>query len=303
MNSNEGLTLGVEEEYQVIDPKTRQLAGRGGKIISFAENKYGEDVVQPEMRQSQIEIATSVCHSLAEVRAELCESRRIVIEAAQQYDQAIAAAATHPFSHWKNQETTVKPRYQWLEQEYQQILREMVTFGCHVHIGIEDKELAIAVINRARLWLSILLALSANSPFWLGEETGYFSYRSELWSPFPLVGPPPVFDNYQSYQDFVQQLISMEVIQDTSTIYWDLRISEHYPTIEFRMSDVCLTIDEAVMIAGLVRGLVQTCITEIHNKVPLASVHPELIKTAHWYAARYGLKEKLIDPVQQRSKP
>lgn len=303
MNSDEGLTLGVEEEYQVIDPKTRQLSGRGEKIISFAEENYGEEIVQPEMHKSQIEIATSVCKNLAEVRGELCESRRIVIEAAQQDNKAIAAAGTHPFSDWKDQETTAKLRYKKLEQEYQQILREMVTFGCHVHVGISDPEIAIAVINRARLWLSVLLALSANSPFWLGEKTGYISYRTELWSPFPLVGCPPVFEDYQAYKDFVEKLIQMRVIRDTTTIYWDIRISEHYPTIEFRVNDICLTVDEAAMIAGLVRGLVQTCLTEIENNFPLISVHPELLKTAHWYAARYGLQGNLIDVVQQRSKP
>ncbi|ERT06834.1 carboxylate-amine ligase, YbdK family protein [Lyngbya aestuarii BL J] len=303
MNSYEGLTLGVEEEYQIIDPKTRQLAGRGEKIISWAEENHGKEIVQPEMRQSQIEIATSVCKSLAEIRAELCESRRIVIEAAQQDNKLISASGTHPFSDWKKQETTPKSRYYKLEQEYQQIIRELVTFGCHVHVGISDPEMAIAVINRARIWLSVLIALSANSPFWLGEKTGYMSYRTERWSPFPLVGVPPQFKNYQSYQGFVDKLIQMEVIQDTSTIYWDIRISEHYPTIEFRVSDICLTVDEAVMIAGLIRGLVQTAITEINHKFTVPSAHPELLKTAHWYAARYGLKGQLIDVVRQCSKP
>jgi carboxylate-amine ligase len=303
MNSYEGLTLGVEEEYQIIDPKSRQLAGRGEKIISFAEENYGQEVVQPEMRQSQIEIATSVCKSLTEIRAELCESRRIVIEAAQQDNKLISASGTHPFSNWKNQERTPKLRYHKLEQEYQQIIRELVTFGCHVHVGISNPDIAIAVINRARIWLSVLLALSANSPFWLGEKTGYISYRTELWSPFPLFGSPPVFEDYQAYQDFVEQLTKMGIIQDTTTIYWNIRISEHYPTIEFRVSDVCLTVDEAVMIAGLVRGLVQTCLTEIENNFPLISVHPEILKTADWYAARYGLQGKLIDVMQQRSKP
>ncbi|MEB3278992.1 MAG: carboxylate-amine ligase [Lyngbya sp.] len=303
MNSCESLTLGVEEEYQIIDPKTRELSGRAEKIISFAEENYGEEVVQPELHKSQIEIATSVCKSLAEVRTELSEARRIVIEAAQRDNQVIAAAGTHPFSHWKHQETTAKLRYQKLEQEYQQILRELVSFGCHVHVGISDPEMAIAVINRARNWLSVLLALSANSPFWLGEKTGYLSYRTELWSPFPLFGSPPFFEDYQAYQNLVEQLIKMEVIQDTTTIYWTLRISEHYPTIEFRVSDICLTVDEAVMIAGLIRGLVQTCLTEIKNNFPLISVHPEILKTADWYGARYGLQGKLIDVVEQRLKP
>ena len=303
MNLDEGLTLGVEEEYQMIDPKTRELSGRAENIISFAEEDAGKETVQREMNKSQIEIATSVCKSLSEVRRELRDARRIVIEAAERDNQAIAAGGTHPFSHWKQQETTAQFRYQKLEQEYQQILRELITFGCHVHVGISDPEIAIAAINRARLWVSVLLALSGNSPFWLGEKTGYFSYRTELWSPFPLVGSPPVFEDYRAYQNLVESLIKIGVIQDTTTLYWDIRISEHYPTVEFRVSDICLTLDEAVMIAGLTRGLVQTCLTEIENDFPLISVHPELLKTARWYAARYGLEGKLIDVVQQRSKP
>lgn len=303
MKNLENLTLGVEEEYQIIDPKTRELIGRAGKIIPAARESLGDEIVQPEMHRSQVEIATSICQNLAEVRSELIRSRQVLIEAAQQSNQTIGAAGTHPFSNWKQQEITQKKRYQRLEQEYQQIVRELVIFGCHVHIGMPDKEDAIAVINRARNWLSILLALAANSPFWLGEETGYASYRTELWSRFPLTGPPAIFNSYQDYQKLVQSLIKTGVIRDATTIYWDIRVSDKYPTLEFRVTDICLTVDEAVMIAGLIRGLVLTCYTEVKNQDPEILVHPEILRSAHWNAARYGLENHLIDVIEKRSIP
>ena len=297
------LTLGVEEEYQIINPQSRELIGRAGKIIPSARETLGEDIVQPEMHRSQIEIATSICQDLTEVRSELIRSRKAIIESAQQDNQTIGAAGTHPFSHWKDQKITQKKRYKRLQQDYQHIIRDLIIFGCHVHIGVPDQDNAIAIINRARNWLSILLALAANSPFWLREETGYASYRTELWYRFPLTGPPAAFNNYQDYQELVQSLIQTGVIQDPTTIYWDIRISDRFPTIEFRVTDICLTIDEAVMIAGLIRGLVLTCYHEIENKQPQVLVHPELLKTAHWNAARYGLESNLIDVIEKRSIP
>ncbi|MGB3534666.1 MAG: carboxylate-amine ligase [Microcoleaceae cyanobacterium] len=299
----DNLTIGVEEEYQIINPQTRELIGRAGKIIPTAREALGEDIVQPEMHRSQIEIATSICQDLAEVRNELIRSRKAIIESAKANHQTIGAAGTHPFSHWKDQKITPKKRYQRLKEDYQHIIRDLIIFGCHVHVGIPDKNHTVAIINRARNWLSILLALGANSPFWLGEETGYASYRTELWYRFPLTGPPPAFNNYQDYQELVQSLIQTGVIQDPTTIYWDLRISDKFPTIEFRVTDICLTINEAVMIAGLIRGLVLTCYREIENQQSLVLVHPELLKTAHWNAARYGLESDLIDVIEKRSIP
>lgn len=297
------LTIGVEEEYQIINPKSRELIGRAGQIIPAARESLGEDIVQPEMHRSQIEIATSICQDLAEVRRQLIRSRQAILESAQQNGQVIAAAGSHPFSHWKDQKITQKKRYQKLQQNYQHIIRDLIIFGCHIHINMPDKEEAIAVINKARNWLSVLLALAANSPFWLGEKTGYASYRTELWYRFPLTGPPASFETYQEYLDFVQTLIQTDIVEDATTIYWDIRVSDKYPTIEFRVTDICLTVDEAVMIAGLIQGLVLTCANEIKQNQSLIIVHPELLKTAHWNAARYGLEENLIDVIEKRSIP
>ncbi|MGB3405805.1 MAG: carboxylate-amine ligase [Microcoleaceae cyanobacterium] len=297
------LTIGVEEEYQIINPESRELIGRAGQIIPIAREVLGEDIVQPEMHRSQIEIATSICQDLAEVRQELTHSRRAILESAQQNGQVIAAAGTHPFSHWKEQKITPKERYKKLQQNYQHIIRDLIIFGCHVHIGMPNQEEAIAVINRARNWLSVLLALAANSPFWLGEKTGYASYRTELWYRFPLTGPPATFNTYQEYLELVQSLIQTDVIEDATTIYWDIRVSDKYPTIEFRVTDICQTVDEAVMITGLIQGLVLTCLTEIKQNKSALIIHPELLKTAHWNAARYGLNNHLIDVIEKRSIP
>ena len=303
MGSSEEFTIGVEEEYQIIDPETRQLAERGEKIIPTAQQNLGEDVVHPEMHRSQVEIATPVCQTLADVRDSVTQSRRSVSDAAAKDGKVIAAAGTHPFSHWQEQQFTPKERYLGLREDLQQIIREAVIFGCHIHVGLSDRPLAIQTINRVRVWLAPLLALSANSPFWLGEDTGYASYRTELWWRLPLTGPPLLFKDYHEYEELVEALVATKAVDDPTKIYWDVRISERFPTIEFRVADICLTVDEAVMIAGLVRGLVKTCYQEALAQKEIAPVRPELLRASHWRAARYGLDADLIDVVNKRSNP
>lgn len=295
MNESEEFTIGVEEEYQIIDPKTRELCGKAEPIINYAKKNLEPDVIQPELYRSQVEIATTVCHSLSDVTQELTRCRQEVINAASKSGQAIAAAGTHPFSDWREQTITPKEHYWNLEADFKQLVRELVIFGNHVHIGLSDRSIALQVINRARIWLPILLALSANSPFWLGRETGYVSYRTEMWTRLPLTGQPQVFDTYQEYQDLVDDLISSGVIEDPTTIYWDIRLSDKFPTIEFRVTDICLSVKEAVTITGLIRALVYTCYREEVNGDRRIEVRPELLKAAHWSAARYGLTGNLID--------
>ncbi|VEP12286.1 Putative glutamate--cysteine ligase 2 (fragment) [Hyella patelloides LEGE 07179] len=218
MNESEEFTIGVEEEYQIIDPQTRELCGKAEQIINYAKENLEEnseqDLIQPEMYRSQVEIATVVCQSLAEVRQELSRCRQAVIDAAEKSGKAIAAAGTHPFSDWREQEITPKTRYRNLESEFKQLISELVIFGNHVHIGFSDRPLALQVINRARIWLPVLLALSANSPFWLGQETGYASYRTEMWTRLPLAGQPQIFTDYQEYQTLIDDLISSGAIDD-----------------------------------------------------------------------------------------
>ena len=213
-----------------------------------------------ELYLSQIpRSARPVCRTLADVRAHLVRLRRAVIAAAGRDGSRIAAAGTHPFSHWEAQALTPKPRYFGIADDFQQLAREQIIFGCHVHVGIADRDAATAVMNRARPWLPTLLALSGNSPFWLGLDTGFSSYRTELFGRFPMTGIPHEFASRAEFDDLVASLVAAGVIDDGSKIYWDVRPSSHVETIEFRVADVCTTIDEAVMIAGLCRALARAC--------------------------------------------
>lgn len=295
-------TIGVEEEYQIINPRTRQLCSRVERILPLAQKTLGEEV-QPEAQRSQIEIGTPICRTLADVRSELVRLRGEVIAAAQKDGNQIAAAGTHPFSHWDEQQLTPKERYQGLMRDYQQLTRELVIFGCHVHVGISDRSLAIQVMNRSRVWLAPLLALAASSPFWLGTDTGYTSYRTEIWSRWPLSGPPLIFESLAEYETLVQALVATKSVEEATKIYWDVRLSERYKTIEFRVTDVCQTVDEAVMVAGLVRALARTCYEQAMQDKPFPAVRHELIRAAHWRAARYGLDEDLIDVRAMKTVP
>ena len=305
MNESEEFTIGVEEEYQIIDPQTRELCDRSEQIIGYVRNnlELEKEVIQPEMYRSQVEIATVVCQSLSQARQELTHCRQAVIDAADASGKAIAAAGTHPFSDWREQEITPKTRYQNLESEYKQLIRELIIFGNHVHIGLSDRAIALQVINRVRIWLPILLALSANSPFWLGQTTGYASYRTEMWSRLPMTGQPPIFSDEKEYQTVVEDLISVGVIRDATNIYWDIRLSEKFPTIEFRVTDICMTVEEAITITGLVRALVWTGYQEVVNDLSLNPVRSEILKAAQWNAARYGLTGNLIDVVDKSQVP
>ncbi|HEY9671625.1 MAG TPA: carboxylate-amine ligase [Waterburya sp.] len=293
-SETEDFTIGVEEEYQIINPTTRELHSRAKDILVIAQQSLGEEV-QPEAQLSQIEIGTPICHNLAEVRSALVYRRREVIAAAAKEGNRIAAAGTHPFSHWEEQQLTPKDRYISLERDYQQLTRELVIFGCHVHVGLRDREAAIQVMNRARVWLAPLLALSANSPFWLGTDSGYASYRTEIWSRWPLSGIPYTFQSHAEYKTLVEALVTTKSVEEATKIYWDVRLSERYPTIEFRVTDVCMTVDEAVMVAGLVRALARTCYDQALRDEPFVAARPELLRAAQWRAARYGLEADLMD--------
>lgn len=297
-------TMGVEEEYQIIDPSTQALVNDAECLLSSVEPLLMKGIqVQSEMQRSQIEVATPVCYTLAEVRRALISARQTVINTAAQANRTIAAMGTHPFSHWKDQPITSNERYQKIEQRYQQLAYEQAISGCHVHIGCRDREIALQVVNRARLWLAPLLALSANSPFWLQDDTGYDSFRTEIWWRWPMAGPPPHISSLAEYHSRLQQLVKTDSITDSSHLYWDIRISERFPTIEFRVADVCMTVDEAVMITGLIRALVQTCYTQALQEQPYLNVSRDLLRVAHWRAARYGLSAELIDIQAERLVP
>jgi carboxylate-amine ligase len=297
----ETFTMGVEEEYQIVDLATRELSSTAETLLQQARPTLG-DSIQPELNLSQVEAVSPICHSLSEVRQILTRMRREINQFARQTGTCIAAAGTHPFSDWKNQHITPKERYQSIAADYQQLALEPY-FGYHVHIGLENQEIALQVLNRARAWLGALLALSANSPFWLGDVTGYASYRTLLWSQWATSGPPLTFASLVEYRELAQAMIDIGAIEDPSKLYWDVRLSARFRTIEFRVADACLTIDTAVMLTGLIRALVSTLYAQILRQEPVFIPRPEVVRAAHWQAARYGLSGNLIDVIAQRQVP
>lgn len=295
-------TLGVEEEYQIVDIATRELRPHSTQLLPRVEPALGDDV-QPELYQTQIETTSQVCATLGEVRAEVVRLRRALLASAARDGYGIAAAGTHPFSRAEPQPITPKPRYEGIAKEFQQLVDELIIFGCHVHVGLDDREGAIQVLNRVRPWLAPLLALSANSPFWQGRDTGYASYRTELWQRLPMAGPPQSFASRAEHDALIRALVATGSIEDATKIYWDLRLSERFPTIEFRVTDVCMSVDEAIMIAGLARALARTCYEQSLEDIPFVSIRHELIRAAHWRAARFGLNGTLIDVTAEAEVP
>ena len=296
------VTLGVEEEFQIIDPDTRQLRSRAGRVLPLAQASLGDEVTN-ELYLSQIEVGTPVCSTLSEARTELKRLRKAIIEAADRAGTRIASSGTNPFSHWDAQTLTPKPRYNDLLEVFQQHTREQVIFGCHVHAGIDDRELAIQVMNRARRWLPPILALSANSPFWLGADTGFASYRTELFGRFPMTGLPMEMADRAEYDAVVADLVATGIIEDASKIYWDIRPSMHFETLEFRISDVAQTVDEAILNAGLCRGLALASLTSAQSGEPFGPDRPELLRSAKWLAARHGLDGMLFDFEAKKAAP
>ncbi len=301
VSQTKNFTIGIEEEYQIIHPDTYELHSSSSKVLPGAKEVLGAKA-QPELQLSQIEAATPVCQNLEDARSALIHMRRAMVTAAEQQNKLLAAAGTHPFSHWKNQHITPKAHYREVAKNYQQLARDTI-FGCHVHVGLNEREMALQVMNRARVWLAPLLALSANSPFSLGTDTGYASFRSLMWSRWPTAGQPQYFSSLAEYDELLQTLINTGMIEDATTIYWDIRLSEHFNTIEFRVADCCMTVDETMMLVGLIRAIVQTCYEEVQSNDLSPQVRPELLRAAHWRASRYGIDERLIDVVKQRSLP
>jgi carboxylate-amine ligase len=299
----EEYTLGVEEEYQIIDPETRGLSPSGDGVLRRAQQILGEEQVAPELRTSQIEAMTPICRTLSEVRTELSRLRRAVVGAAAEKNYQIAAASTHPFSHWQEQPVTSKERYRRIMEREQQLAEEQVVFGFHAHVGLEDREVAVEVMNRARVWLAPILALSANSPFWLGEDTGYASYRTQVWSRLPTTGPPAPFYSLAEHDALVRALVETGSALDVASVYWDIRLPEKLQTIEIRVADVCSKVDEAVMLAGLSRALVRTCRERAERGELYPLARPELLRAAHWAASRHGLDAELVDVEAERAVP
>jgi carboxylate-amine ligase len=296
------LTLGIEEEYQIVDPQTRELRSFITQILEEGRLTLKEQV-KPELHQSIVEVGTEICKTPAEARAELVRLRGSIVGLANKNGLEIAAAGTHPFSSWLTQEITPFDRYAATKNEMQELAQQLLIFGTHVHIGIEDREFMVDAMNVARYFVPHILALSASSPFWMGRNTGLHSYRSIIFRNFPRTGVPPVFDSLGDLNYLMDTLIRTRSIPDGSKIWWDVRPNGKYPTLEFRMCDVCTRLDEAVCIAAILQTLIFK-LWKLRRDNMTFRVYPTvLIEENKWRAVRYGLDGKLLDLGKQEEVP
>jgi carboxylate-amine ligase len=296
------LTIGIEEEYQIVDPQTRELRSYITQILDEGRLILREQV-KPELHQSVVEVGTEVCRTPAEARAELVKLRKAIIDLAAKNGLKIAAAGTHPFSSWLQSEITPLERYLGVKKDMQDLAQQLLIFGTHVHIGIEDREFLVDAMNVARYFMPHILCLSTSSPFWEGRNTGLKSYRSIIFRHFPRTGVPPRFESWGELQHLVDTLVQTNCIPDGSKIWWDVRPNWKYPTLEFRICDVCTRVDEAVCIAAIFQAIIAK-LWKLRRDNMTFRVYPTgLIDENKWRAVRFGLDGKLIDFGKQREFP
>jgi carboxylate-amine ligase len=289
------LSIGIEEEYQTIDPVTRDLRSHIAAEIIEKGRLTLQERVKPEMHQSVIEVGTGVCPNMVAARADLMELRSGIIRLAKENGLRLAAAGTHPFSDWRTQEIFPDERYHTMVEDLKMVARANLIFGLHVHIGVEDREVAIHIMNAARYFVPHILALSTNSPFWLGMDTGLKSYRCKVFDKFPRTNIPDYFPSYGEYESFINLLVQTKCIDNAKKIWWDIRLHPHFPTLEFRVCDVPMRIDETLAIAALIQATVAKLYRLHESNQGFRLYRRALIMENKWRALRYGLDGKLID--------
>jgi carboxylate-amine ligase len=287
-------TLGIEEEYQVIDPVTRELTSHDQQIVVEAA-KVLDEQVKAEMHQAVVEVGTNICNDIHDARTELTHLRKSISNIAKDLGFRIGAAGTHPFSAWQKQLITPNPRYDEIVNELQDTARSNLIFGLHVHVGIADKALALHLTNAMRYFLPHLYALSTNSPFWEGRNTGFKSFRSKVFDKFPRTGIPGVFDNLTDYENYVNLLVKTKCIDNPKKIWWDIRVHPFFPTLEVRICDVPLTIEETLCITALIQAIAAKLYKLKSQNLNFITYHRALINENKWRASRYGLDGKMID--------
>jgi carboxylate-amine ligase len=287
-------TIGIEEEYQIIDPQTRELKSYITELLEAGKMTMLEQV-KAELHQSIVEVGTKVCNTAAEARAELVRLRHGVMELAGRNGLKIAAAGSHPFSSWMDQEITPFERYAGVKQDMQILAQQLLIFGTHVHIGIEDQDFLIDAMNVVRYFMPHVLCLSTSSPFWIGQDTGLKSYRSIIFRNFPRTGIPPFFSSYADFVRYRDTLVNTKSIPDGSKIWFDVRPNYSYPTLEFRICDVSTRVDEAVCIAAIFQALIFKLWKMRRDNITFRLYSHALIEENKWRAVRYGLDGKLID--------
>lgn len=289
------LTLGVEEEYLLVDRETRDLVAEPpAELLPKMSEAIGSQV-SPEFLQSQVEIGTAVCADATEVRAELRRLRAAVAEVASDFGYAPIASSTHPFARWTDQHHTAKERYEQIARDLGGVVRRLLICGMHVHAGIEDEDLRIDLMNQVAYFLPHMLALSASSPYWQGEDTGMASYRLTVFDGMPRTGMPDTFDSWQEYQRVVSRLVEVNAIEDASKIWWDIRPSTRWPTLEARVCDVCTRVEDAVSLAALYQCLLAMLVTLRERNQRWRVYQRVLIEENRWRAQRYGVTRDLAD--------
>lgn len=288
-------TIGIEEEYLLIDPETRDLAADPPEtILEECTWRVGARVT-PEFLRAQIEVGTKVCGSIAEVKEDLRALRGCIRDVAQEHGLALIAASTHPSADWDSQMHTDRERYNILAHDMQAVARRLLICGMHVHVGIEDADLRIDLMNQVAYFLPHLLALSTSAPFWRGRNTGLKSYRMAVWNEMPRTGVPPRIDSHSEYRRIVNALISAGVIEDATKLWWDLRPSERFPTLEMRMTDICTRMEDTICVAALYRCLLRMLWRLRRNNQRWRIYDQVLVAENRWRAQRYGFDEGLID--------
>lgn len=292
-------TLGVEEEFQMVDKSTGHLVSHIHPVLEKGAPVYGEHL-KAEMLQSAVEIVTDVCPNIGALRLSLQQLRTGLAQLLEEDGLALISSGTHPMAHWQDQERTINDRYAELEEEYQDVGRSILIFGLHVHVGIDNHEMAIPLMNQLRTWLPHLLAISTNSPFWGGRFSGMRSYRAIVWKRFPRSGVPQLFNTSAEFDRYVDDLIETKCIDNGKRIWWDVRPHPFFGTIEFRICDMPATLEDTLALTALCQALVAKLSWLYEHSMSIYAVPSHFIEENKWRAARYGLDAEVVDFVKKR---
>ena len=287
-------TLGIEEEFAIVDPVTRELRSHIQEILEGGKITLKEQV-KPEMHQSVVELGTEICQSIVEVRTHVVELRSKLAGLAGRSGLKIASAGTHPFSHWHDQLITEGERYQEIVKDMQLLARANLIFGLHVHVGIPDRASAIQVMNQARYFLPHIYALSVNSPFWVGRNTGLKGYRLKVFERFPRTGIPDAFESLSEYEDYCKLLVKTGCVDNAKKIWWDIRLHPFFDTLELRVCDAQSRVDDTLAIAALIQAIIARLYKLLSQNITFRVYRRRLLDENRWRASRYGLDGKLID--------
>ncbi len=287
-------TLGIEEEYMVMDPQTRELRSHEQKIVEQAQ-KVIKDKVKAEMHQAVVEVGTQICANIEEAYQDVLLLRKTITQIAGELGFSIGAAGTHPFSKWEKQLITDHPRYFELVNEMQDAARSNLIFGLHVHVGMENREMALHIANSVRYFLPHVFALSTNSPFWEGRNTGFKSFRTKVFDKFPRTGIPDYFTSIEEYDNFIKLLVKTNCIDNAKKVWWDLRVHPFFNTVEFRICDVPLTLQETITLTALFQAICVKIYKLRTQNLNFIIYNRALVNENKWRASRYGIDGNLID--------